>query len=104
MSKYCPDCDLQMADNEDNCENCEQINDEIIRLTAMVDQFSKRMKEKLVAKANRRFAGWDCESYRADLERKLFSHAMRGIQGDGNQWLDVANFAAFLDGLTRDDD
>lgn len=67
------------------------------QLNDMVDAFAARMKEKLQAKYVAGWSGWNSAGYRNTLHLKLINHAMKGIHGDDQQWLDVANFAAFLD-------
>ena len=65
-------------------------------LRTLVKDFSAEMREKLLAKADQGWVGWDHPNYRLDLEQKLFAHVLRALRGDSRQWVDVANFAAFL--------
>lgn len=67
------------------------------RLIEMIDAFAERMKEKVLDKLAEGFSGWSQKSYRKTLESDLVEHAFRGIRGESDQWLDVANLAAFLD-------
>ena len=78
--------------------------DEAERLEKMVDDFAARMLEKLIDKDDEGWSGWSQPNYRKVLEHKLMDHAVRALQGESEQWLDVANFAAFLDYQSRQED
>lgn len=65
-------------------------------LRQLVREFSSEMREKLLAKADAGWGGWDIKIYKKTLEEKLVHHLVRALKGDAKQWVDVANFAAFL--------
>ena len=64
-------------------------------LEKLVERFSGAMLEKLKAKRRSGYTGWDRRIPAEDLERRLADHMVRAIH-DPKQWVDVANFAAFL--------
>jgi hypothetical protein len=55
------------------------------------------MLKKLDSKQRHGWKGWDAPSLKDNFERRLIDHALRAMQGEKDQWADVANFAAFLD-------
>ncbi len=67
------------------------------KLQALVRDFSSRMLEKLQAKRGRGWSGWRSEHFKERLENDLLIHLRLALQGDDSQWIDVANYAAFLD-------
>ena len=73
------------------------------RLDKLVDEFSHAMRDKLYLKKAHGFHGWDEKVMRGVLTRKLNEHVERARK-DPKQWIDVANFAAFLwwSGVPRD--
>ncbi len=73
-------------------------------LTDMVDAFAKRMRRKLQAKRRNRWTGWRMSGFKSKLEDDLLTHLKLALQGDASQWVDVANYAAFLDYQARDND
>ena len=65
-------------------------------LRRLVTEFSSEMRSKLAAKADAGWCGWNAMNLPDSvLEEKLFAHAARAMR-DPKQWVDVANFAAFL--------
>ena len=74
------------------------------RLEMVVDDFADRMKKKLLQKEDEGWSGWRRKVHSQDFEDRLIEHALCGIRGDSAQWVDVANFAAFLDYQARDHD
>lgn len=65
-------------------------------LTALVDEFAAEMKLKLLAKRREGNWGWDNPENRDKIEHGLFAHLKRP-----GQWIDVANYAAFLWNIDR---
>jgi hypothetical protein len=59
-------------------------------LRKLVRDFSAEMREKLLAKADRGWRGWNATYYREIFRSLLVEHVSKG------DWVDVANFAAFL--------
>jgi len=53
------------------------------------------MKQKLLSKRSDGMRDWDSPAYRSLLVQRLLLHVAQGME-DGKQWVDVANFAAFL--------
>lgn len=65
-----------------------------VTLKGLVDGFAKAMRSKLLAKSRDGWSGWEhCSE--DELERRLLEHLARALR-DPNQWVDVANFCAFL--------
>lgn len=69
-------------------------------LRALVRDFSSEMRQKLLSKEDDGWFGWDdvyAERHKLPrrLQEALMSHVVRAID-DPKQWIDVANFAAFL--------
>ena len=65
------------------------------KLNKLVDDFSMAMRRKLLLKKHQGFYGWNDKSYRGVIGKKLMEHVERARK-DPSQWVDVANFAAFL--------
>ena len=89
--------EIKIAPNRDK----RLMNSEQKQLVAMVDDFARQMKEKLLAKEKDGWTGWRETHYRSNFQRRLVAHAIEAIQGDNRQWVDVANFAAFLNYLRK---
>ena len=70
------------------------------QIDALVSDFSDAMRRKLHQKRHQDWSGWDDPDERDALIAKLRSHVVRASSSDeipdGKQWIDVANFAAFL--------
>ena len=67
----------------------------------LVRDFSSRMRAKLLKKLGRGWSGWRDDDFREKLENDLLIHLRLALQGDATQWVDVANYAAFLDYQSR---
>lgn len=67
------------------------------KIQAMVSDFSSRMEAKLQSKRGRGWKGWSHDLFKKQLEDDLLLHLKLALQGDATQWVDVANYAAFLD-------
>ena len=68
-------------------------------LSRMLQMFSGKMRQTLYAKVEAGWIGWDRPHYRKQFEKALIAHALRAVHGERGQWVDVANFAAFLDAI-----
>ena len=66
------------------------------QLQMVVREFGAVMLAKLQTKRLRGFTGWNATNLPDSvLERGLMDHVARAMR-DPKQWIDVANFAAFL--------
>jgi hypothetical protein len=65
---------------------------EAAALDALVDAFAAAMKAKLQRQRWRGWRGWDDPANRNVIRARLAEHLMK----PGDQWVDVANFAAML--------
>ncbi len=63
----------------------------------LVKEFSAKMLEKLNTKRLDGWTGWNDRTMRGEFVTRLLEHARRADLGVKGQWVDVANFAAFLD-------
>lgn len=72
-------------------------------IETLVDTFAAKMLSKLTYKRDSGWSGWGDRRSRTQFERRLLKHAERAIAGEKGQWVDVANFAAFLDAMESDD-
>jgi len=70
-------------------------------IQALVNDFSSRMRAKLLKKLGRGWSGWKDDDFRQKLEEDLLLHLRAALQGDATQWVDIANYAAFLDYQSR---
>lgn len=70
-------------------------------ITKLIELFSAKMLKKLNAKKRQGFSGWQHIELKQKLENDLLLHLKRALQGDSSQWVDVANYAAFLDYQTN---
>ena len=75
------------------------MSDEKQRLKRMVNDFATEMVFKLEAKMDEGWSGWDDHDMQMEFETRLIVHVMRATRGEKGQWVDVANFAAFLDAI-----
>ncbi len=67
-----------------------------VKLQTLVDEFSKEMLDTLEGKELEGWRGWNWKRFsKRSLETRLQEHVARAIQ-DPEQWIDVANFCAFL--------
>ena len=66
-------------------------------LKSLVADFSAEMYEKLRHKQDCGWGGWneECQVSDEELETDLMKHIGRA-RSDPKQWIDVANYAAFL--------
>ena len=72
---------------------------ELHELQRMVRDFSGEMRDKLAHKASRHGGGWVGgrePRYRRPVVDGLMTHLGRALEGDDSQWVDVANYCAFL--------
>jgi len=61
-----------------------------IGLDALIDTFAQEMKRKLHQKFQEGHRGWDTPRYKSFFKSELRKHIEK------EDWIDVANFAAFL--------
>jgi hypothetical protein len=67
------------------------------RLRKLVQKFSAAMRVKLLSKQDRGWENWDVPAFREKLVVDLISHLLRAADGKHpEQWVDIANYAAFL--------
>ncbi len=71
------------------------------QIQSLVKDFSSRMREKLLKKLGRGWRGWENDAFKRKLEDDILIHLRLALQGDASQWVDVANYAAFLDYQSR---
>lgn len=69
---------------------------EEITVRQLVREFSREMREKLLVKTGDGWSGWNTEGFQPACREGLAIHLVRALDGDAAQWVDVANFAAFL--------
>ena len=67
------------------------------KLCDLVTDFSDRMREKLLEKLDEGWEGWDDADAKMEFEDRLIAHVVSAMRGEEGEWVDVANFAAFLD-------
>lgn len=72
-----------------------------VGIPGLVERFAAEMLRKLKKKQRGGWSGWNALYNKEDFERRLMLHALRGVHGETGQWVDVANFAAFLDNIER---
>lgn len=66
-------------------------------LAEMVHQFSDAMLSKLLTQQSRGYAGWDDPKFRDNIVGLLIAHVRRAaLDGEQEQWADIANLAAML--------
>ena len=78
--------------------------EEMTKLIKLVDEFSKEMKTKLVKKLWDGYYGWDEPRFKQTIIHKLSDHTLKLYQGDNNQTGDIANLAAFLWKLNKEEE
>jgi len=67
------------------------------KLIDAVDWFAAQMKEKLTAKSNDGFSGWDDPKWLGSVcPHIMLNHAKQLYCGDLDQAVDVANLAMFI--------
>lgn len=97
-----------------NCDDCvdaereiESLREYILshdpaasELCKMAHAFARKMLDKLLDKMLEGYEGWADSDFRDELIDKLGEHVRRAREeGEKGQWVDVANFAAFLDAM-----
>lgn len=71
---------------------------EVAALDALVDAFAAEMKKKLRKQLAKGYCGWDDDTpdVKRNLHLGLSVHVARHLRGEGDQSVDIANFAAML--------
>ena len=72
-------------------------------IETLVESFAAKMLDKLTYKRDMGWTGWGDRRRKGQFERRLLEHARRAMEGERGQWVDVANFAAFLDAMEPDE-
>ena len=67
------------------------------QLRTLVREFGDEMIKKLFSKLEDGWSGWTDRGERENFHARILHHVARGMEGEEGQWVDVANFAAFLD-------
>lgn len=89
-----------------NSPTFRELNEDIDKLCALVDQFAAIMKDRLIEKARAGYSGWDQHDFQLVMQTQLgvksatatYSHdPVESAKG----YLDCANLAMFLWNLER---
>ena len=82
------------------CGRCSRVGEPVAgeheRLGQLIGEFSVEMLTKLRRKADCGWEGWDSPKETLRLKQRLAIHLVRALDGDSEQWIDVAAFVAFL--------
>lgn len=79
-----------------------QIRKAANRLATLTVQFRRHMEAKLLLKQREGKGGWGNIRHRAFLKQELLLHVHRALEsGKGEDYVDVANYAAFLWSMAR---
>lgn len=76
------------------------IEAEMLRLEEAVNEFSEKMKARLIEKAKEGWRGWDDPAASNEIYTTMLAHAA-GVPLAEGQEVDVANFAMMLWRLNR---